>query len=476
VHALGWANETTISPYSPTHRGFLNAMHIRLEGAGDAGAPPVTGEFLDYAAHAGRQRPGLQAGFAAFEARADPEEHAAFAAFQSAGGTDLRKFAAFEALSTHHGADARIWPSDLQDPEAASRAADPDEIRFHLWMQWRAERQLGAAQETARAEGARLGLYLDLAVGARLGGAEHWANADARAEGVSIGAPPDALSPAGQNWGLCAYAPRKLQATRYAALRQILRQNMRHCGLLRIDHALGLNRSFWLPSDGTPGGYISQPFDALLAVVCIEAWRNGTVIVGEDLGLVPEGFRARIADAGLYGYTVLQFERDDAGRFRAPDHLRPHTLACFGTHDTPTLRGFWEGRDIDWWRRLDWIAEDDAPQARARRADEKRDLIGAVEEDAVENISFDEVRHRIHRHLATAPTALAAVQLDDMLGLPEAQNLPGTIDEHPNWRRAYPFDLADLAGEHSLQETARMMRNAGRGQPRPEDERTDHDR
>lgn len=479
VHALGWQATTTISPYSPTHRGFLNTGHIALDAL-DGAAAAVPGKpgrdgMLDYASHAAHHRQALQAAFQWFEAQATAPDRAAFDAFVADEGARLQDFARFEALSTLHGADSRHWPAALQDPAGAPGTVDLAEERFHCWLQWIAHRQLEAAQARARAGGMALGLYLDLAVGARLGGAEYWANAPARATGVSIGAPPDDLSPAGQNWGLGGYAPRKLTATRYASLRQILAQSMRHCGILRIDHALGLNRSFWLPDDGTPGGYISQPFDALLAVVAIEAWKAGTVVVGEDLGLVPEGFRERIARAGLYGYTVLQFERDAQGRFRKPCELRPHTLACFGTHDTPTLRGFWEGHDIEWWHHLSWIDAAGKERAQTRRADEKKDLMGLPGDAPAPDADFAAVRHRIHEGLAQAPTALSAVQLDDLLALKPAQNLPGTVDEHPNWRRAYPAQVGDLAALPALRETATLMRAAGRGSDGTNNERTGHE-
>lgn len=479
VHALGWHDTTTISPYSPTHRGFLNTAHIALDGLDPVDSLPArqagVSEMLDYAAHRSHHRRGLQAAFQRFDSQAAAPERAAFEAFVQASGPRLRDFARFEALSAQHGSDCRQWPAGLQDPAGAPRSTDAAAERFHCWLQWVAHTQLETAQARACEGGMALGLYLDLAVGARLGGAEYWANAPARATGVSIGAPPDDLSPAGQNWGLGGYAPRKLTATRYASLRQILGQSMRHCGILRIDHALGLNRSFWLPDDGTPGGYISQPFDSLLAVVAIEAWKAGTVIVGEDLGLVPEGFRERIARAGLYGYTVLQFEREADGRFRMPGDLRPQTLACFGTHDTPTLRGYLEGHDIDWWHRLSWIDAAGEAQARLRRAGETRDLMGLAEDAEAADPCFGAVRRRVHEGLAKAPTALSAVQLDDLLALKSAQNLPGTIDEHPNWRRAYPLAVDDLASLPALHETAALMRDAGRARDDTNKERTGHD-
>jgi 4-alpha-glucanotransferase len=306
-------------------------------------------------------------------------------------------------------------------------------------------------------------------VGARLGGAESWGDDSCAAQGVSLGAPPDHLSPAGQNWQLSAFAPRKLQASRYKAFRQVLRQNMRHCGLLRIDHALGLSRSFWIPEDGSPGGYVRQPFAALLAIVALEAKRAGTVIVGEDLGLVPKGFREDMAARGLYGYSVMQYEKDGRGALLPVANLRAQSLACFGTHDTPTLAGFWAGRDIGWWERLGWITAEEAARAVNTRGTEKRALAGLSAPTPLPQVATTGLRDAVHTRLAESPAAMVAVQLDDILLSEEAQNLPGTVDEHPNWRRRYQKTLAEIAGGRDLRQTAALMARAGRAMKKQKD-------
>ncbi|GFE49810.1 4-alpha-glucanotransferase [Roseobacter cerasinus] len=463
VHALGWAAAEVISPYSPSHRGCLNPAHLaigRLPGAASgATATPAGGELIDYAAHGPQHRQALRGAYATFEQTATAADRAAFAEFVHAGGRLLEDFARFECLSTQHGTNRRLWPEALRHPELQRATALPEEAGFHLWMQWQADIQLGDAHRRAMDSGMGLGLYLDLAVGARRDGAEAWCAGEALARDVSLGAPPDHLSPAGQNWQLAAYAPRGLAGQDYAPFRTILRQSMRHCGLFRIDHALGLNRSYWIPDDGSPGGYIRQPFEALMALIAIEAHRAQTVIVGEDLGLVPDGFRETMADKGLYGYTVMQYEKTEAGRFRRTQDLRPQSLACFGTHDTPTIAGFCAGRDIDWWHRLGWIDEAARKRAQRRRKSERADLLGQPGTPAATDTPCDQ----IHRQLAGASAALAAVQLDDVLGVIEAQNLPGTVEEHPNWRRRSPVAIEALSGHEGLTKTARLMAEAGRG-------------
>lgn len=465
VHALGWADAATISPYSPTHRGFVNTNHIALDRIPDVPAlgslQKARNEFIDYAALRAQHRAALRAAFETFKSAASPETQRDLHEFTRAGGEALRDFALFETLSETLGSDWRVWPNQFQTPASARLSADTMEAGFHIWLQWVATRQLCDAQFRCKNSGMSLGLYLDLAVGSRLDGAEAWGAADSLAHGVSLGAPPDQLSPAGQNWQLAAYAPRKLMAESYRPLRQILRQAMQNCGVLRIDHALGMNRSYWIPENGAPGGYIRQPFQSLMAIISIEAQRAGTVIVGEDLGLVPDGFRETMASKGLYGYTVVQYEKSDDGKFRKASDLRPQSLACFGTHDTPTLTGFWEGDDIAWWRNLGWIDETEEGKIMHRRQSEKADLMGTTIA-GTQNLDAADLAGRVHGDLATGATALVAVQLDDVIGVRDAQNLPGTIDEHPNWRRKTPYTLADIAQHRGLRDTAEVMKQAGR--------------
>lgn len=484
VHTLGWTDHGVISPYSPSHRGFLNAMYVAVDrifgtdqpdqvrsiirGEGAEIAALRASESVGYAKYNERQRRLLMAAFEAFEARREPAEEAALDTFRAERGDPLEKFALFEAISQLYGPDWRQWPAALQDANGSeAQALSPKlagNIRFHAWMQWIADRQLGSAQDQARASGMALGLYLDLAVGSRRGGAETWCETETVAEGVSIGAPPDHLSPAGQKWNLAAFAPDKLRRNKYQAFRNTISEAMRFAGVLRIDHVLGLNRSFWIPDDGSPGGYIRQPFEALLAIVAIEAERANTVVIGEDLGLVPEGFREALAARGLYSYSVLQYEKNDAGHFREPDTLRPQSLACFGTHDTPTLKGFWKGRDINWWQKLGWVDAGRAAELKQGREREKADLLAQGRPDTPDNPGFGDVSAHIHGLLAQSPAAMVSVQLDDVLGHCEAQNLPGTIDEHPNWRRRCILPLESFDGDARFSRLGRQMEQYGRGE------------
>ncbi len=464
VHNWGWESPAIASPYSPSHRGFLNTIHIApdaipgLENTADAQALVArlqskidrTTAQVDYAGHAKRQAPLLRELFALFNVAASGPAKERLATFTHSGGEELRSFAIFEALSETHGSSWLDWPAHLQDHTTIpSGSYNPNALAFHIWLQWIAFEQL---QMVTSASAMPLGLYLDLAVGARRDGAEAWMGQESVAKGVALGAPPDHLSPEGQNWQLTAFAHGLSSANQYHDFRSVLRHAMQPAGVLRIDHVLGLNRSFWIPDDGSPGAYIRQPFETLLALTAIEAQKANCIVVGEDLGLVPDGFRETLAHRGLYSYSVLQYEKDGNGTFRDPAQLRQQSLACFATHDTPTLQGYCAGRDIEWWQKLGWIDQPKADWLSGERKAEVAALVPAGE-------ASDQA---IHGRLAQSPVAMAAVQLDDVLGEVEAQNLPGTIDEHPNWSRIYDVAVEDLAQTPALTHLTDLMRDAGR--------------
>ncbi len=452
LHNMGYCDLEAISPYSPSHRGFLNTAYIALDRIPGLEAEPDlapfqtvrTADTVQYVGHKQTHNQMLGKMFERFSAAAHPKMLATFEQFKSDGGSDLEDFGRFEALSEIYGTDWQIWPE-------APQSAPQNRVTFHIWLQWVATCQLAAAQKSAKDAGMPMGLYLDLAVGSRRDGAESWCDQSALAQGVSIGAPPDHLSPAGQNWNLAAFAPRKLKAQRYRPLRRILAQTLRHAGIIRIDHVLGLNRSFWVPDDGSPGAYIRQPFESLLAIIKIEAERHSCAIVGEDLGLVPDGFRDTMRGHGFYGYSVMQYEKDHDGGFRGPADVPSQVLSCFATHDTPTVKGYEVGRDIDWWHKLDWINADVATAMHAQRRGEI---------DAMLDVKAFETT--ILNLLAQSNADLVAVQLDDVLSEAEAQNLPGTIDQHPNWRRKYDVSLETLANDPRLKATAAIMIDNGR--------------
>ena len=484
VHARGTASDG-FSPYSPTCRTALEPGHIAPDAvpgfescaevrralekrAADLEAEQAGG-VLDYGAHERLQRASLDAFFRS-TIETDGPAAADLVAWRKGPGRGLEWFAVFEAIARVHGPDWRAWPGALRaaDSPGVQRFASEHagSVRYHAWLQWLAGRQLAGAQAAARGAGMAFGLYIDLATGVRPGGADTWAAPACFARSVSLGAPPDAFSPDGQIWNLAPFNPPGLRAAAYRPFIGMLRTAMAHAGIVRIDHVLGFNRSFWAPESGAPGGYVSYSLEALLALVRIEAVRTGCIVVGEDLGSVPRGLRRRLADAGLLGCSVMQFEKDAHG-FRPPRLYRRTSLASAGTHDTPTLRGWWSGRDIELRHSLGQITAKDRTAALAARAAERGALCRLLVEEGHAPPDLDPAAPpahaddatvvAVHALLSGAGSSLLAVQLDDALGVVEQQNLPGTIDEHPNWRRRYPVAVEALADNPGLAAIAAVV-------------------
>ncbi len=448
VHAGFPEDATAISPYSPSHRRRFATLHI---AAGEG--PQALPGFVDYAAALKAKRAALEAELAATGGGA------AFAAWRAREGAALELFAAHQALSEVHGPYWNAWPEPFRDPAspevAGFAAAHPERLAFHAWLQWRAEEGLAGARKAARAAGMALGLYLDLAVGTHPHGAETWAERSLFAGGISLGAPPDAFSPSGQTWGVAPFSPRALAATGFAALAETLAVQVRHAGLLRIDHILGFERAFWVPQEGgLPGLYVQMPREAMLAVTRIEAARAGAAVVGEDLGNIPDGLQEALHGSGILGCRVGIFERDWASQgFKDAGQWDAEVLGSFATHDLPTWKGWRNGRDIDWRARIGRSADPAAErQARAREVAALDAAIGG----AVGDVSA------MHRFLASTPCRLVAVQAEDIFGLEEQANLPGTTHEHPNWRRRLPETTSELGADARLAELAAIMKSSGR--------------
>lgn len=341
VHALLAPASGVVSPYSPSSRSFLNALYIApdivpeladsaearaMVAAAAPGLAALRGAALvNHAGVAAAKAPVLAALHGAFDARrrrdAGNPRARVFATFAAAGGAALTRFATFEALAEMMSAeqggshDWRKWPARYRRPDApavlAFAAANPERLDFHRYLQWLADTQLGEAARRATAAGMPVGLYGDLAVGVHPGGAEAWGEQGLVAAGVSIGAPPDAYNAEGQDWGLAPFNPIGLRAQAYRPFAEVLAANMRHAGALRIDHVMGCMRLFWVPEGQRPtaGTYVAYPFDDLVRIVALESVRQRCVVIGEDLGTVPPGLRARLRRAGMLSYRLLVFLR-----------------------------------------------------------------------------------------------------------------------------------------------------------------------
>ena len=419
-----------------------------------------------------------------------------FRGFQRTGGEALTRFAVFEALHEHFTSQGmpfswRHWPAAMRDPHSAEvgefARVHAERVEFFQYLQWQADRQLGAVAAAGRDAGLALGLYRDLAVGVDPHGAEAWADQQLVAPGAAIGAPPDPLSRAGQNWGLAPVNPLVLRRQGFAPLVAALRANMRHAGILRIDHVMGLQRLYWI-ADGSPatdGAYVSYPFHDLLRLVALESRRQRCAVVGEDLGTLPEGFRETMRTANALSYRVFIFERGEGARYAPPRDYPVLAAASAATHDLATLKGFWLGRDIEWRERLGLYPDQAA--AAIEMAERRRDrhlLLEALAAEGLlpperfaEFLATDdtptytaELGEAIHTFLARSRARLMLVQLEDVAGESEQANLPGTTEDHPNWQRRLSLRLEDILAGPELRHLAISV-NAARRQARPETNR-----
>ena len=311
-----------------------------------------------------------------------------------------------------------------------------------------------------------VGLYRDLAVGANRAGAETWVNAAAVVSGAEVGAPPDIHNPAGQNWELPPFHPRALREEGYRSFIELIRANMRHAGGLRIDHVMGLQHLYWVPQGQEPsaGAYVRYPMEELIGILALESHRQGCLIVGEDLGTVPEGFRERMAQANILSYRVLFFEQEpETGAFVPASAYPKLSLAIVGSHDLPTLRGWWQERDLDLKEQLGLFPEpgEAARQRQARERDRMQLLRvlrgeGFLPPDGEPDIPT--LARAAHAFLARTPSVLAMVQIDDLTDEADPVNVPATSDEHPNWRRRLSMTLEELAARPRFVDIAEIFR------------------
>jgi 4-alpha-glucanotransferase len=517
LHALFAAEPHHVSPYSPSSRSHLNYLYIDATAVpgfaeDDAIRELVHGQWfgathwaarsaalVDYGAIAACKRPVLETLFRRFQSRelgsdgtAASTLGQAFRDFQQSGGVSLADFARFEALHEHHLRENRqfswrSWPAPMRNPRspevAAFAAVHRDRVEFFQFLQWEAERQLASAAQSGRKAGLSIGLYRDLAVGADPNGAEAWADQELVAPGASIGAPPDALSRGGQNWGLAPVNPLVLQRQGFTPFIASLRANMRHAGILRIDHVMSLKRLYWIPSgmEAKAGAYVGYPFKDLVRLVALESRRQRCAVVGEDLGTVPEGFRDTMRAANILSYRVFVFERRTDGTFMPPARYPPLAAASAATHDIATLKGFWLGTDIAWRRRLGLYPNQRAYETET--SDRNRDrylLLDALVREGLlspvqtpeflpegkEPAYATELGDAVLAYLGRSRARLMLVQLEDVLAEVEQANLPGTTDAHPNWRRRLSSTLeeiglgTELGRVAALIEEARLRRSA----------------
>ncbi len=472
LHALLNRGEA-ISPYSPVSRLFRNVVYIDVEAVPELrDAPRVAeriatpefqaelevlreGERVDYDRASYLKLAALEELYAVFRDRVLPSRSAraeAYDAWAAEQEPELTQFATWSAW-TARGRTGAV-------------SATQDEVAFHKWLQFEADRQLGVAAAKAREARLRIGLYQDLAIGASPDGFDTWAFDDLFVRGASIGAPPDPYSADGQNWGLPPVHPRRLRDQGYRYFIRMLRGGFRHSGALRIDHVMGLFRLFWIPNgmSGTEGAYVRMPAHDLLGILALESVRHRALVVGEDLGTVPKDVPPALAKWGVLSSKVLYFERDRAGRFRRPEEYPELSLATANTHDMPTLAGFFTGRDIG--LRADVGLLPNATAVKEAREERERDQLNLrtrLTEDGLVDGDGDPaaLTGAVHEYLSRSDAVLVGLSLDDLTGEQDAVNLPGVgPDRYPSWTRKMHTAVEELPDSEYVRSA---LRCGGRG-------------
>ncbi len=491
LHALFPGNPAQASPYSPSSRRFLNTLYTDVTSvleykdcpdlhAMSAGSLSALREMrlVDYPGVAAIKLQAFERLYQSFcsNHRAQGDARArAFEAFRRAGGMDLERFAIFSALDEHFWKEVsrqrswREWPEAYRDPASQAVIAfaqgHHDRIQFHQYLQWEADRQLGATAAACRVGGMAVGLYRDLAVGVDPEGADVWADRQFFAEGISTGAPPDSFNLKGQSWGLPPFKPLELRNAAYRPFIAALRANMQHAGALRIDHVMGLMRLFWVPSSGdaTMGGYVRYPLDELIAVTALESHRAQCIVVGEDLGTVPEGLRDRLGSANILSTRLLYFERDGSQLRRASSYPKLSQVSI-RTQDLPTFSGFWRECDIALMAALNLIpSPDNETEMRRERSELKEGILALLRReglgDDVEAIEADPaaLAAALYRFLASSPARVVMVYLEDLLGLDVQTNVPGTVCEYPNWRHKLSGDWQRIMEQPQIRLLAEIL-------------------
>lgn len=497
MHALFPDEPQHASPYSPSSRTWFNTLYLDVEAIADfAECEPArervrSAEFqqklgqlqdsvqVDYPAVAAAKREILERLYEHFRSRhlaLASSRAQAFRAFQGEHGKSLRGLAQFEVLQEHFQDASRrawgwpSWPEAYRNHKGAEIAAFTEahlpEIEFHEYLQWQAFLQLEAAGQRSWDRGLDVGIMLDLAIGVADGGAATWMRPELYAHAVSTGAPPDEINLLGQEWGLPPWIPHKLREAGYQPFIELLRTNMRFAGALRIDHVMGLYRLFWV-ARGLPaaeGCYVSYPFADLLGILALESQRNRCLVVGEDLGTVPDEVRHALEPAGVLSTRILYFERRDGGTLKPPDDYPAQAAAAVTTHDLPTLAGFWRGTDIELRERLRlYPSEDVRNRQAASRYSDRPHLLQALAEEGLlppggsaQPESFPDMTPQlaqaVYAYLARSPSKLLLVQMEDGFGVTEQPNLPGTTEAiYPCWRLKLPVPMASWGDNDSLQ-------------------------
>lgn len=510
LHALKNSQPYHISPYSPSSRLFLNDLYIDVTQVPECWTDPDVQnrladpsfrsrieaarrcELVDYDAVRSAKREVLELCYRAFlqdnfggaepDLKPRTDRGRRFHHFAEREGESLTQYALFQALEEwwqSASSTSTIW-EDWPEPYRTRRSDALEEfrrrqmprVRFFQYLQWLAAEQLCEAVEKTHEAGMPIGLYHDFALGSDRYGADGWLNQDVLAFKADCGAPPDAFAPEGQNWGISPLDPVRLRSSGYRYLIQLLRNNLRYGGAIRIDHVMALFRLFWIPRGLPPamGTYVHYRDDEVLAILALESVRAKALVIGEDLGTVPDWVRDRLGTAGVLSYRVFYFEREPWGGWKPPAHYPAQSLAVVTTHDLPTLVGYWEGVDIETRSALGLFPSDDARKAMwAERHREKAGILAALKaegllpsagsDDPVQTPTMTtELMESIHQYLARTPSWIVLANIEDIIGSRVQTNLPGTVDQHPNWCRKLNLTVEEMTQDARFERLAALLR------------------
>ena len=503
IHALYPMMPNNASPYSPSSRQWLNIVYIDVAVVPEFLASPDAQALfhsplfqdklayarcvddVDYALVHELKLDALKLAYAAFkQALAKQTDRALlFQTFVTQKGDALMQQAVFDALHEYLiKQDSQAWgwpawPESLQDyhsPEVTQwREQHTDEIQFWAYLQWLADEQLTQADTLAKSLGMEIGLYRDLAVGVASGGSEIWANKQDYCTQATVGAPPDVLGPLGQNWGLPPLDPSRLVEQGFTAYIKLLQSNMQACGALRIDHVMALLRLWWVPQgeSAANGVYVYYPVELMLAILALESQRHQCLVIGEDLGTVPDGMDDLLKNAGVYSYRVFCFETAADGGYISPAHYPKQAMATVVTHDMPTLKGYWHCDDLTLGKTLGlYPSQALVDQLMADRHKSKQLMLNSLFghqalpkhiSECVDFVGMDrELSFGIQQHLAHAQSLLLSLQLEDFLEMEKPVNVPGTSDEYPNWRRKLSCDLDQIFTQIQIQQLSKNISDA----------------
>jgi 4-alpha-glucanotransferase len=497
IHALYPAMPESASPYSPSSRRWLNVSYIDVTAMPGfslcartqslVSAPAFvqqlsaqrSKDFVDYSGVMQLKLPVMKSLYQWFAEQKGNNNKAltkAFKQFKTDGGGSLQQLALYDALhaylyqqdSMHWGWPN--WPEEYRDPQSdavqAFAVKHQAELDFYCYLQFMAQQQLAQAQQVAKDAGMLLGLYRDLAVGVSEASTEMWGNPDLYCRDASVGAPPDPLGPAGQNWGLPPMYPYQLYKQGYQPMIDLLRANMQHAGALRIDHVMALLRLWWVPKtaeNAGGGAYVYYPIMDLLGILALESQRNQAVIIGEDLGTVPDGIRELLAQYNVYSYRVFFFETAADGGYISPKHYPVQAMATLTTHDLPTLIGFWHCEDLRLGKELGLYKDEAQLQGLyAQRHANKQRILDSLHghhslpgdySRSAENLGMDQtLNYAMQRHLAATSSQLLCLQLEDALQMTQPVNIPGTSNEYPNWRRKLSEPIEQWSQNHDIRQ------------------------